>query len=289
MTDGPRLGVFFTPTPFEAAWRAALIAAARAAGWQVIEGASPVAVAPGKGQGALRLATCETAMAVWSAADWLIIADRPSAALAASVAAAGMDIAGGAPLAAIWHTAQRFAAASSLASGGARVVDAPSRTLDLPHLGRVDREDAVAVTPIPTTALDVYRAVPPVSGATALWPADLFTYPAGRVTAAPLQVDLTGRPRALVYGPHIVLPAGDWRATVRIGADPEGGHIRLRLEWGPAADMTTASVTIGEPGHYAIALEQRWRAQGAAEVRLWLEQAAFGGRLGLLDVQVERL
>ena len=53
--------------------------------------------------------------------------------------------------------------------------------------------------------------------------------------------------------------------------------------------MTTTSITIRDPGHYAIQLEQTWLSQGPAEMRIQLEEASFGGRFTLLDVAVERL
>ena len=289
VSDGPRLGVYFTPSPYEAVWREALTATATSAGWPVIAGASAETTAPHKAPGSLRLATCPSEIAASPEVDWLVMIDSPSAALATVTASAGGNLTASVLSSAIWHTAQRFATASTLASGGARVLDAAARTLDLPGLGPVHRADCADVIPIAATALDVYLTVPPATGARAVWPSDLFTCPAADMTDGPFQIDLTGRPRVLVYGPHIDLPAGDWCATVRIGVDPEGGHIRLRLEWGQGTGMTTANVTIRDPGHYAVRLTQNWPGQGPAEMRLWLGEASFGGRLTLLDVAVERL
>lgn len=289
MSDGPSLGVFFTPSPSEVPWRDALIATATAAGWRVIDGASEDAAVAGRIPGTLRFATCDADIAATPGVDWLVIHDSPSAALAAILLATGCVVTAPASSSAIWHTAQRFATASTLALGGARVQDGTAGSLDLPDLGRVHRADTPAVPPVAATALNIYQTVPPALGATAIWAADLFTYPAGRAEDGPLQIDLTGRPRVLVYGPHIDLPAGNWRATARIGADPEGGRVTLRLEWGSGAAMTTTSVRIEAPGHYAIHLEQSWLGQGPAEIRIWLEEASFGGRLTLLDVAVERL
>jgi hypothetical protein len=289
MTPPPRLGVYLTPSPCETAWTEALTATATSAGWLVMAGTPPAAVGPGTGPGTLSLATSGAGVAASQAVDWLVIGDRPAAALAAVMSAAGGDRTAPALSSAIWHTAQRFATASTLALGGARVLDATARTLDLPGLGSIHRADAATVTPVATTALDVYLTVPPAAGARAIWPTDLFTYPAGRTIDRPLQIDLTGRPRVLVFGPYIDLPAGNWRATIRISADPEGGRIRLRLEWGQGEGMTATSVTIRAPGHYAVSLEQGWLGQGPAEVRIWLEEASFGGRLTLVDVEVDRL
>ena len=289
MSDNPDLGIYFTPSPSEAIWREALLSTATSAGWRV-NGAGPTAAtASGKAPGTLWFASCETDVSASAAVDWLVFGDSPSAALAAAVSVAGGVMTAPVLSSAIWHTAQRFATASVLASNGARVLDAAAMALDLPRLGVVRRADAATTTPTEATALDVYLTLPPVSGAKALWQPDLFTYPAGRMAAAPLQVDLTGRPRILVYGPHIDLPPGNWRATVRLDVDPEGGQLRLRLEWGQGTRMATASVTIKEPGRYAIRLNQDWLDPGAAEMRLWLDEASFGGRLTLLDVQVERL
>lgn len=288
MRGGPRIGVYFTPSPFEKVWREALIQTATTAGWQITEGPSTAKPVPESDCGILWLATSETDIAAAPAVDWLVIADDPSCALATVVAATGTATVAPIAASAIWHTARRFATASSLALDGAAVLEAPAEALDLPHLGLVRRSHVAAVPPITATALNVYQTVPPASGATAVWTRDLFTFSGDCPTGELLPVDLTGRPRVLVYGPHVDLPAGNWRATVRIGVDPEGRRVRLRLEWGPTANMKAASITIRESGHYAIALEQDWPGQAAAEVRIWLEEASFGGRLDLLDVRVER-
>tara|TARA_R110002167_G_scaffold9750_2_gene45128 strand:+ start:421 stop:1290 length:870 start_codon:yes stop_codon:yes gene_type:complete len=289
MSPPPRLGVYLTASPFELAWRDALIASATSAGWQFMDGGPPPAPASDDAAGILWIADDHTVIDTPSAIDWLVISDSPAAALASTLSRLGTVTTPSAMAPAIWYTAQRFAAASRLASDGARVLNAAARTLDLPYLGSVHRAEPPVTKPAPGTVLDVYRTLPPLSGATSTWPPELFTYPSGQSDDGPVQIDLTGRPRVLVYGPHIELPAGLWRATLQFVADPEGGHLKLRAEWGSGATITSARMTIGEAGRYAIRLDQNWLNQGPAEIRLWLDQASFAGRLSLLDVHVERL
>jgi hypothetical protein len=289
MSEGPRLSVFLTASPYEPAWTAALVAAATSAGWRIITGMPPDRIVPDDAPGILRLATCEVETTGLSGVTWLVIGDSPSAAVTAVLPADGKAITAASQLPAIWHTAQRFATASSLMADGARVLDATADVLDLPPLGTIRRANMVAPAAVETPALNIYRTLPPVSGVTADWSPALFTFPAGGPGDGPFQVDLTGRARILVYGPHIDLPQGDWRATVRVGVDPEGGRVRLRFEWGVGFAVTTASVAVQEAGRYAVRLDQNWAGSGPAEMRIWLDEASFGGRLTLVDVRVERL
>lgn len=127
--------------------------------------------------------------------------------------------------------------------------------------------------------------------ATLDWNPALFTLDSrgasGRVS--PWRLDITGPPRALVYGPYICLQAGCWQARVRFTVDAAACGKRLRLEWGCPSDFTIHRFIPGRPGLYMATIEHEWREPAPAETRLILEEGAMDGHLEFLGAAVTRL
>ncbi len=116
------------------------------------------------------------------------------------------------------------------------------------------------------------------------WPPGLFLFPEGDGA-----IDLTGRARIVVHGPHQPLKAGEWRIAARFSVDTEGHPIVLRFEWGGAHDVTGSTVTIATSGLYEMNLDYDWPAGGPAALRVWVAQPTFAGRLTFLGAEVEGL
>lgn len=124
----------------------------------------------------------------------------------------------------------------------------------------------------------------------AFWSPDIFLYdsriaPGGR----PGDLDLTGRPRHLVSGPFIALPAGRWRATYRLTFDEKGGQLPFRLHWGRFEQLETEDFVPGRRGMFEIAQEFTWAEAAPAEIRITQLEGAFDGRMTFAGIEVSRV
>ena len=124
----------------------------------------------------------------------------------------------------------------------------------------------------------------------ATWAPDLFNYNS-RVVAGGSRgdLDLTGRPRCLLAGPYIVLPAGRWRATYRLTFDDRGSRVRIRVDWGGVEQFLSEEFVPGQPGVFEITQEYDWLEDGPAEIRLILMEGVFDGRMTFSGAEIERI
>lgn len=162
----------------------------------------------------------------------------------------------------------------------------------------------LTITPPPTTPvvheddaargiaeiLSIYRGGRPVVGAPATeWALDALNYEARIVRAATSvrEIDLTGRPRILVYGPYVALPPGLWRAKIRFSVDDAAAAGRqFRIDWGTQAHYASETFTPGRPGVFDLELDYRWIAAEPAEVRFIVIEGCFSGMASFIGVQV---
>ncbi len=105
----------------------------------------------------------------------------------------------------------------------------------------------------------------------------------------PAVIDVTGRPRHLVYGPYASLGAGIWRARVWLDLCPDAAMRPLTVEFGAAHDHAGVALPIGRSGRLEVALTHAVDGQSPVEVRLWLAKAAFHGEVRFLGAAVSRL
>ena len=188
------------------------------------------------------------------------------------------------------RTSIRLATASRLVQAGALSIPAASDEIDLPHLGRVRRQGDIAPSAVDDPALDVYATLPPPVGASTAWGVNLFSYPVGKgFDGGTPDMDLTGRARILVHGPHLQLPEGTWEARLMFGVDPEGSPIRFRFDWGLGEDFVETSHVVSRSGLYGLTLRRRWLEPGPAQARIWLMQGAFQGRFDFQGCTVLRV
>lgn len=286
MTLPRRLGVLFTPSSLEPAWRTALTHQAAQAGWQVIDAANAPVDFQTEGHVLILAQDAETLMTL-GPYEQFVVADTPCAATTAAATEMGEAVNA--------HSRARasrgLASAAMLAAGGAPVLDARGSLLSLPDLGDVRRGDEIAGSPmLEDRPLAMYDVLPVPVGAHAEWGPDRFSYPLkDQYHGGSPVVDMTGRARALLFGPYIELTPGVWRADIRVSVDPEGGHAHLLLEWGSGARFLHCKAEITTPGLYGVALDREWTEQGPAEVRLWIPQPLFQGRLEFLGCRITRM
>ena len=122
------------------------------------------------------------------------------------------------------------------------------------------------------------------------WSDRLFTYDerATRDASDWGVLDITGRPRMLVYGPYLALPPGMWRARIRFGVDKDAAGHQYRVDWGTRTACVSEYVTPGAPGIYEIDLDFEWTSTDAAEIRLILTEGSFMGTLLFQGMTVAR-
>lgn len=124
----------------------------------------------------------------------------------------------------------------------------------------------------------------------AIWAPDLFNYDSRIVPGGTRgQLDLTGRPRFMITGPYITLPAGKWRATYRLTFDAKGSRPRFRLDWGAQDDFISEEFSPGRPGVFEIVQEYDWVQPAPCELRVVVMEGVFEGRMTFSGARIERI
>lgn len=147
------------------------------------------------------------------------------------------------------------------------------------------------VRPAVRAALEAFADGAPATGQEIIWSERIFRYDqrAARAATEIGQLDVTGRPRILVYGPYLGMPQGRWRARVKFLVDAPAASKELRIDWGSPQDFTSLRILAPHAGVYEAELEHDWSAADLAEVRLWLMEGAFDGVLHFLGATITRV
>lgn len=104
-----------------------------------------------------------------------------------------------------------------------------------------------------------------------------------------VEFDLTGRPRVLMFGPYIVIPAGRWRATVRFGfSAPTAKHL-YRADWGSQEVYTSYEFRPGREGLFQLVIEHEWYEPLPSEFRLLLLEGAFEGNVTFFGADIAQI
>lgn len=145
--------------------------------------------------------------------------------------------------------------------------------------------------PAVSTALSMYRLGRPQPGLTVAWSERLFVYdPNSCVEDAELgMLDISGRPRTLLFGPFLVLPPGRWKALMRFAVDEAAAQYPFRFDWGLATEYIDQTITPGEAGVYEIELDHTVEELGYWQFRVVLLQGAFDGRFMFQGGSVTRM
>jgi hypothetical protein len=120
-----------------------------------------------------------------------------------------------------------------------------------------------------------------------VWEPELFYLceePIGStLVAATRPIDLTGRPRIVVYGPFITLPPGGWSAEIVLGFSAEAAGMSFMVEVFAGTQLAYTRIEIG--GEQIIETRVSFTIADSADqpvqIRIWSERSAFDGRLAL--------
>lgn len=107
--------------------------------------------------------------------------------------------------------------------------------------------------------------------------------PAEERRLATRPVDVTGRPRPLVHGPYVALPAGSWSATIALGFSSEAAEMNYVID--VYGDRQLASIPITPKNERTIEVDLHFAIDEPLDqpivIRVSNERAAFDGRLAL--------
>lgn len=283
------LGVLLIPSLYCNAWRLALAERAAAAGWRYID--VPVGRPPEAGAGERVVFVTEspkvfeefpldrTVVVYWTPEDTieLLRAMDPTIRTLQQV---------------VSRASLYFSDADRLIRAGAKGVRATDTTTLHPDLGGIE----LATGPAPLQPINAdhplsfYRTLPTKLDAQVSWGTDLFLFPSRSASdGGSPEISLIGKPRVLMYGPYIHMPAGRWRATCPIIADTEGRAMQIEVHWGASEIAGGHPVDICESGRYNLTVEASVVEAKPIELRILASRAALEGKLSVGRVSVERL
>jgi hypothetical protein len=120
-----------------------------------------------------------------------------------------------------------------------------------------------------------------------IWEPELFFVDDGSPVQAPASnarlVDITGRPRFVIYGPYITLPPGAWSARIVLGfsAETAGMSFLVEVFAGRQLAHTRISPTTEQIIETDLSFVIDQLADQPVQIRIVNERAAFDGRLAL--------
>lgn len=128
-----------------------------------------------------------------------------------------------------------------------------------------------------------------VVGEVLCWPPESFRYDMreSELRERVNKMDVAGRMRHLVWGPYVVLPAGCWRARVRLAFDQWSCRQEFYFEFGSAKDFVRQAFTPGREGLYEIIADATWSRPVKAEARVVMIESSVGGMFEFLGASVE--
>ena len=282
--------IVLTPSADDAAWRSAIAQAVAEAGLRFVDARAPDGDAADPGCVFL---TEDADIALANAAESIVaIMPEPETAPDAVAELHGVE-----PPSDIWHASLMLARAAALAADHA-VVTAADLTpkpaclrlfgeLEIvPPASRAEASRRVAVA----SAFGLYRRLTGPGAEETPWSERLFLYDprAARDWEAPGQLDITGRPRILVYGPYFALPPGRWRVRVRFAVDQEAGRREFRMDWGAPSGFTSVPLKLHKGGVYEVEAEHDWLQSEPAELRIVLMEGVIDGRLDFMGATVTK-
>lgn len=196
-----------------------------------------------------------------------------------------------------WHASLLLARAFSLRNGHSIITaqDLARRPRLLRLFGNLDVVPPSSTAeasrrPALATALSIYRH-PELIEMSIPWSERLFIYDdkSSRNQSEWGVLDITGKPRMLVWGPYLALPTGHWRALIRFAVDADAARHTYRVDWGTQTDCVSAYVTPRAPGIYEAELDWDFSEPAPSEIRLILTEGSFMGTLMFQGIKVSRV
>lgn len=136
---------------------------------------------------------------------------------------------------------------------------------------------------------DLYTGGRVSDQATSVWPLEIFAYHTSALVEGRLgEFDLTGRPKFLVSGPYLWMPAGAWTARIRFSIDDDASQRQFRLDWGGVEDWTEQRCTPEHSGTYEMELTYTFAEAQACEVRILIAEGCFSGRANFEGATIRR-
>lgn len=124
----------------------------------------------------------------------------------------------------------------------------------------------------------------------AFWPAEMFTLDPRHVRSGGSErLDVTGKPRFLVFGPYVTLPAGRWKATFRLSFDEAASRMNYWLDWGGTEHFARAEARPGRPGVYEVHIEHESHHDEPFELRVVLTEGAFHGAIEFNGAEISKV
>lgn len=124
----------------------------------------------------------------------------------------------------------------------------------------------------------------------AVWPGAVLTWHRPPTHAGGFaSLDLTGRPRIIVYGPYFDMPQGRWKAVFTLSVDDYASRYLFRADWGGMEDFASQEFRLQRPGVFEIEMVYDWETPGICEFRLLVMEGVFHGQISLSDLVVSRV
>lgn len=120
------------------------------------------------------------------------------------------------------------------------------------------------------------------------WSPEIFSYDVKCVDLARSgqPFDITGKPRFLISGPYVIMPAGIWKAKITLGFDDGASRSRFRIDWGEVESYQSQEIYPGRPGYFEIVMSHQWVDAAPAEVRLVQLEGVFDGHVTFGGVEI---
>lgn len=275
-----------TPTPFRAAWEAAIAAAAAEAGWTLLVDSAP------DGEEAV----AERRLILVDDVEAVPLEHRAAAVgLMADTAFAGGVVADRDQVdeAVGWRAASKVLTSASLALGDrlARLeVDAGGAIVRCGDLELIAPTRVASAGTPRHDFLKTYLRLPMDRAATFHLGVHDIVYndPPSRPTVDGA-IDMTGRPRIASFGPYLWVPPGEWRATAEFAVDADGARQEYAFQWGDLETMSERRFRPGKPGPYRLEIDVVVRQPAALELRIVKIEGTISGQMRFGGLTISRI
>lgn len=123
----------------------------------------------------------------------------------------------------------------------------------------------------------------------AVWPGSILTWQNTPAQAGGFySIDLTGRPRIIVYGPYFDMPKGRWKLVCTLSVDDYASRYLFRVDWGGTEAFVSQEFRPRHAGVFEIEMVYDWETPGICEFRLLVTEGVFHGEISLSDLTISR-